>query len=164
MTYVEFNIIGFVVPLAISMVSFLTLGWLYRSQINVVEVLKNFWPIFILLPTYSLISYYVLPLQKVSAHAVGIDYPMLALVCVYQVYLISKRLHKFAISISYLMGFLVGPLSDIEGLHHLTGTYYFGGAAIHDADFILPLCTVLISTASAGIVIAYDKRKKRKAE
>ena len=161
MSSLAFNVVGFIIPMTVGVMLFVVIGWVVKPSINDPEIVKVFWPVIVLLPMFAYISYSLEPMQLVSKHGVSINYAMLSFVSVYQIQLVVWRFHKFALAISYLMGFIVGVLSDVVGLFTLSGTVVFGGNGIRDADFWSPVIVFLLTVGAVLYVRLYDKHRKK---
>lgn len=145
---IQFDPIGFYLPLCVGLVLLILFGFYGNTKVFTFGVARIAAPMFVLIALFTWVSYTSLPLQRINPHGVGVDVPVLVLVGVYQVYFVTWRYYRFAFSISYLMGFVVGLSSDLSGLSHLNGYLNFGGSGITDVDFCAPILMMGLTVLS----------------
>ena len=156
-----FNPVGFDSPLLVGIVLLLFFCRSSKKKVFTREAMITGAPMFVLIVIFTLLSTFVVPLQVLHTHSISVNYPVFCLVFVYQVYMVAIGYDGFALSIAYLMGFIVGLSSDLSALNYLTGFVVFGGAGIYDSDFWVPIYALGLTLASILIIQSIRKIRSK---
>lgn len=133
------NIIGFVIPLSISLILIFKMALIDKVEIGTVGL----WTIVsgIALLVLSL----WLPISNVHAQYAAMNVPIMAVALINLFYHVYKKDYKLAMSISYVLGFLAAFSSDFVATFGIVKTAggVWGGAGLVDGDFLIPIIIVL---------------------
>ena len=151
---VSLNLLGFLFPLAVSVVLSIKAFrihspkgcGLFRYSIIILAI-------FLILDTlYGMFSGNQLkPIYKSGG---GPNIPALFIVPIFVAIWIAMDARKIGHLITYVFGFLIGVVSDVEGIPHLIKSTVFGGNGILDLDFVLPILL------SLSFVLAFKMSSK----
>lgn len=127
--------IGFCVPLFFSLLLIFPLLRLNSKKTHWIALI-----ILAILLTGSLIySLFVHELRYISSSGGGINLVALFSVLGFLSYLIYMGAKYEGVYISFILGYLIGAISDLESLTHTSLATTYGAGGIFDADFILPV-------------------------
>ncbi|AKA49612.1 hypothetical protein IX51_11420 [uncultured archaeon] len=140
---VSLDILGFLFPLAISIVFALKAIATHTSNGN-----RFFrYSIIILIVVLILDTLYTMlsgnQLKPIYKNGGGPNIPALIVVPGFAGLWVAMDIRKIGPLISYIFGFLVGVVSDVESIPYLTKPTVFGGFGILDLDFAFPIIMYL---------------------
>jgi len=163
---IALDFIGFFIPLAVSGV-LLVVSLKVRPELSPrkKKIFLIFTGLFILGELISaILSKVVKASWEISQTHGNLNHVAFVLACIYGAYIVSLESKKFSYVVSYILGFLIGAVSDVSLV--LGGTVgVLGGAGFIDGDFILPLFMVLAAGATIiiiGLAQRYAKKTKHK--
>lgn len=150
-TLIRLDYFGFILPLIITAMLVvryfkLHLGNASKSVNLVVLVLLCFDLIF---------SSFYHQLRFVGRHSGSFDILATLVSIFYIAYLVYINSYKEGMFKAYILGFLIGLISDVESIRYLTSTTVFGGGGLLDVDFVFPLLMLI------SFRLAFRYRKSR---
>ena len=131
----RFDYIGFCLPLVISLLMIYPILRLKEKRIHWLGALI----LVIVLVGDLLYSLFIYELRPISSNGGGVNWLALLAVLIFIFYMILRGIGKQGVYLSFILGFLVGAISDLESLTHTAVATTYGAGGVFDADFILPL-------------------------
>lgn len=155
-SYVKINYIGFVLPLVISTI--LLSLYFVSGKVNLNRKYTNLLILFLIFDT--LFSSFIFEPRIITSYGGGPNLPAMIGALLYVAYLAWSDSLRGGYYLSYVLGFIIGAISDIESIRHLTKTSTFGGGGFLDVDFVFPLIMLISFWLSRKMVIRQRSTRK----
>lgn len=142
LTQIYLNVVGFLVPLIVSIVC-VTLYFLLDLNPKITKW-WHAWTViyFCLFIIILLVSYFYFPFEYITSHRGGGVNILLFLMTLIMLIFVTGNIEdlRLLVIISYPFFFLVGLGSDVIAVNYFEpGRLVFGGSGIYDVDFTFPL-------------------------
>ena len=134
-SHIMLNYIGFVTPFVISL-TLLSLLFV-TGKVNLNRKYTSLMILLLVLDT--LFSLFVFEPRIITSSGGGQNLPAMVIVLLYVAYLVYSDSTREGFFLSYILGYVIGAISDIESITHATRNTIFGGGGFMDVDFVFPL-------------------------